>query len=1259
MYKKDESMSDAAPESARHELIVVGASAGGIEALSVLVGTLKPDFPAPIVIAQHLDPHRPSQLEPILQRATTLKIVSVTEYTQMQPGTVYIVPSNQHIVINNGGVMIEQDHQNRPRPSVDLLLSTAAQSYGEGLFAVILTGSGSDGAVGAVEVKNAGGTVIIQNPATARYPSMPMALPATVVDHVADIEAIGPLLADLLHPDHQAPPVESSDNTLRTILDLVSQQANINFKLYKASTIIRRIGRRMAVTRSRTMRQYLQYIQAHAEEVGDLVGAFLINVTQFFRDPEAFTFLRERILPALIAQARDDDRVLRVWSAGCATGEEAYSLAMIISDLLGAERAEWNIKILATDLDNATINFARLGVYPENLLRNLPDNYRERFFERLDNNQGYRIVKPLRQMLIFGQQDLARSAPFPRIDLVLCRNVLIYFKPELQDHVLHNFAFSLRPRTGYLVLGKAETVRPALSLFKLVDKQLKIYRCSEGALPLPRFQGSRSFHLPTVEAVQRAPQVAEKVTGADYATPTVEPGQLRRLNELLLRFLPVGVVVVDRTYRMVLINATARRLLNVHDTTGEHDFLHAARNLPYATLRNAIDTVFRERNPVTLPDIEIDMLSGEHQHFLSLTLVLMHSDASPLVLISISDVSEQTDNRRHLEAAQAEQARLVAELETTNKRLNDMNKELVDANEALQISNEELVLTQEELQATVEEFETTNEELQATNEELETNNEELQATNEELETTNEELRATTDELEITTQLLDTERTRLGALLNLAPFYTIVCRGPELIVESIDERYVRLFNAPPVEDLPLRDATSRLWGDGASMAELAHRVYAENRLHITPRIPATRFNPQGTPIEEHYVFTIVPTLDNERRVDGVVLYIANETAQQLRARDEERERLQLIFSTLDQAMLALYDARTGQLLLASTRYLHMAAALHQVEPTAVIGRSFADAALSAQPDPQAQWQEVLTRRTAVHEPEVTIVLPDGAETIWDMTLLPLADSRDSDQLQYVLVSAIEITAQTRVRQELEQVERLRDEFLSLASHELRTPLTSLIGYMHILERITGEEASPQNTERMRQIVQTLSGQALRIKRLIDDLVDVSRLQNGKLALNFQEVQAVTLVERAIRETQTLTPTLPVHVFVQPEAEQLTLHADPDRLLQILINLIQNAITYAPESPHIDMRLQREQDETGRTWARIDVQDYGKGIPPEDVTSIFNRFYQVTRGGQRPVRGLGLGLFISQEIVQQHNGTIAVESTVGAGSTFSVRLPVAQA
>ena len=854
------------------DLVVVGSSAGGVDALLVLVSHLPADFPAPIVIAQHLDPHRPSSLAPILQRRTSLKIVTVENKEALEKGVIYVVPANRHVLIMDDHVEVFDD-SNRPKPSVDLLLSTAADVYGDHLIAVILTGTGSDGAAGGLDVKNAGGTVIVQNPNTARYPSMPNALPANIVDFETDIEQIGPLLYNLLQGVEPDKPENSTESLLQEILAQITRRSDIDFRQYKTSTIMRRISRRMNVTHHRSMSDYRLYLETHPEEITELVKAFLINVTQFFRDTEAFNYLKEEVLPRLIYEARSNNHVLRLWSAGCATGEEPYSLAMLIVDALGTELSEWSVKIFATDLDEAAISFARRGFYTDSHLKNVSPEYRSRFFEATES--GYRVSKNLRQMVIFGQQDLSRSAPFPRINLVVCRNVLIYFTVDLQEYVLNQFAFSLAP-DGFLFLGKAETIWPNHNYFELISKQWKIYRSINTSLSIGR--RAALFDLSSRPSLQETRTIVEvnQAGSPSYeqdGSPGSELTQLRRFNEVLLRFLAGGVVIIDRNYRLLTINAAARRLLGLRETGNDQDFLHTVRGIPYNEVRAAIDTVFRERTNVNLAEIELKGSQGGNGRYLSFSIALMQIEAGnvDLAAINIHDVSDQVLATRQLEVFQNEQTQLMSDLRTANRRLGDMNKELEDANEELQVANEELVLTHEELQATIEEFETTNEELQATNEELETNNEELQATNEELQTTNEELRARTAELQEMTEEAATKSDQLNQIVETTPSQVIVLSGPELRIEAFPARYLVLLNGRKVHGQPL-EKVGELFGEATeSLVRSAGEVFESGQPHRTESLQTAFPDQNGRAIKTYFVYSLAPWYANEERVAGVIIY----------------------------------------------------------------------------------------------------------------------------------------------------------------------------------------------------------------------------------------------------------------------------------------------------------------------------------------------------------------------------------------------------
>ncbi len=1259
---KPPSDQDDTIEYRQGELIVVGSSAGGIEALSVLIGTLPDDFPAPLVLAQHLDPTRPSTLDTILRRRTTLPVELVTSTSKLDKGKIYVVPSNRQVLIHDGHVEVQEDpsKRGRARPSVDTLLSTAAEFYGDRLIAVILTGSGSDGAVGAVDVKNAGGTVIVQDPKTARYPSMPLALPPTVVDFEVDIEHIGPLLYDLLKGMSLPRSEEKTEDVLRKILDQISRQASIDFRPYKTSTILRRIGRRMAVTHNRTMLEYSEYLRQHPIEIGELVKSFLINVTQFFRDADAFSYLKSDILPKLILQVRE--RVLRLWAAGCASGEEPYSLAMLLTDLLGAELPEWSVKIFATDLDEAAINFARRGLYSENLLKGVPADYRERFFERADH--GYRISKTLRQMVIFGQQDLSRSAPFPRIDLVLCRNVLIYFTPELQEYVLNQFAFSLCPG-GYLFLGKAETVRPTQSQYELINKHWKVYRCVGSSLPSARRHSFGELTAPGLEGrkAARPNRSPGKPLAVQELTPSLELGQLRRLNELLLRFLPMGIVVIDRAYHVLTANGTARRILGLREMGGnEQDFLHAVRGIPYTQARNAIDAVFRERNAISLPEIELDITVGGNGRFVSLSIALMQveSGTQDLAVVSVNDVTEQVQVRRQLETVQAEQAQLMNELGMANKRLNDVNKELLDANEELQVANEELVLTHEELQATIEEFETTNEELQATNEELETNNEELQATNEELETTNDELRARTVELQELATMLESERVQLSEMVELAPFYILLLRGQTLIVEAFNPRYTRLLGDRVVQGRPLDEVYKLLWPDEISLVHLAHEVYRQDALRTTPRMHVNLPKANDESSEAYFAYTLVPSHDALGRVTGVIIYAVDETEQRAKEAEEEHEKFRLIFENASLVAIAMYDAKTQALLMGSPRYLDLVSAIHHLDRSTLIGRTWEELAIAYPPDQRKQaWETVLATRTPLRVPEVTFKTTESApETVWDWSFIPIVDKEQPDTIRYILISAVEISELIKARGEMEQLSRLRDDFLSLASHELRTPLTALLSYIQLLQlrlsRIEHETADEKKLAAdITHTVEALGKmeyQGNRLNNLIGQMLDITRIRGNVFELQREEkVDLLALVRRVVEQ---FGGNQDHPVSIETHLETATGNWDEERLEEVLTNLLNNAAKYSPAAAPIVIGIEQCSDEFV-----VSIRDHGQGISEEDQAHIFDRFYRANAKKHTARAGLGLGLYIAHEIITQHGGRMWLESAPGKGSIFYFSLPTA--
>ena len=733
-------------------LVVVGSSAGGIEALSTLVSTLPEGLNAPVVIAQHLHPERESRLPEILGRRSSLPVRTVVDHDHLDPGVVYVIPSNRHVNVTPSEIDLQANTRGRPKPSVDMLMSSAAGVFGEGLIAVVLTGTGSDGAEGARAVRQAGGTVIIQDPETAEFGGMPGSLAPNTVDIVADLERVGPIVGELL--GGVVVEEEAEEASLERFLEGLKERHGVDFTSYKTPTILRRLKRRMVATDTATIEDYALYLEDQPEELTQLVNTLLIKVTQFFRNPDLFAHLREEVLPGLVEEARKGDRQLRIWSAGCATGEEAYTLAIMLSELLGSEAALADVRIFATDIDREAVNFARRGVYPAGALSGISEEQRERYFVEEDGH--YEVKKPVRGMIVFGEHDLARRSPFPRIDLVVSRNVLIYFTAELQQRALELFAFSLR-NGGYLVLGKAETASTMPESFASELRQHKVYRREGERLSLP---GTSPVPTP----LARRPRVAP---GGGFSAGVQSPGRRpRTTDEGILNQLPVGLVVVDRRYDILDLNAAARTLLSIRGAAVGEDLLHAVQSIPYAEVRNAIDSAFRD-GVSTTGEFSVEEATGEPRYLKLACHPQRGRERKGLaetVAIVVNDVTDIGKERRglqeRLEGSEAEKSRLEAQngrLIESNRRLEEANGELTALNDEMQASYEDALLAAEEAQAATEEVETLNEEMQATNEELETLNEELQATIEELNTTNDDLQARTAELQDLARIREEER----------------------------------------------------------------------------------------------------------------------------------------------------------------------------------------------------------------------------------------------------------------------------------------------------------------------------------------------------------------------------------------------------------------------------------------------------------------------------------------------------------------------
>jgi two-component system CheB/CheR fusion protein len=709
-------------------LIGIGASAGGLEALQLLLGSLAVGGHVAYVVAQHLAPDHGSLMVDLLSRVTPLQVLKAVDGAELLPGTITVCPPNHDIrVLENRVALADPEPRFGPSPSIDRLFESIAEHWAERGAAVVLSGTGSDGARGLRAIRAAGGLTIAQTPESARFDGMPRAAIAMGgADLILDPVAIGQHLCDLMLSsddwvERNLPEPEVVN--VSSALDLLKHNSGIDFSQYKHSTLQRQLSRRMALRQMDTMEEYLQLLSADRKESSALVQNLLVTVTSFFRDPESFAVLGE-LLRAYVLQRTRRDR-LRVWVPGCATGEEVYSIGMLISEVLDHPQDLTNhLKIFGTDLDEESLALARRATYPAATVMAIPEALRERFVVR--QNGEMQISEALRNCVVFARHNVGIDPPFPRLDLICSRNTLIYFTPPLQDRVLGLFRFGLLP-SGLLFLGRTESLGNRTEGFCVANAEHRIfYRAGDN-------QPSRFSTFP--QPSQRPPQLFSPVGRISILRETVVEEHVATL-EALVRSTCPPCVVLDEAHELVEVIGDVSpycRLPEGRISSAATTFL-----LPdlQAEARALLLIVRADGQPVRSRVLHLSDFG------LSLQLEARPLEVNERMLTLLSFLPEPADGPEPASGGEP-----VIRAPDFDQQIARLEKELLTSHDTLRRSMADLEGANEELEASAEELQASSEELQSSNEELESSNEELQATNEELGTLNQQLRARTDELQ--------------------------------------------------------------------------------------------------------------------------------------------------------------------------------------------------------------------------------------------------------------------------------------------------------------------------------------------------------------------------------------------------------------------------------------------------------------------------------------------------------------------------------
>ncbi|WCT10689.1 chemotaxis protein CheB [Mucilaginibacter jinjuensis] len=1334
-------------------IVAIGASAGGLEAIHEFFDHMPENSGFTFVVIQHLSPDYKSLLAELVAKHTRMKVLEAANDEKLQRNCVYIIPTKKLMTIKGHQLkLVDKIKDKAPNTAIDTFLFSLAKEKKDKAIAIILSGTGTDGTKGIEAVKEAGGMVMVQEPASAKFDGMPN---SAITSGNADfILPPAKMHLELHHFVQQksAPELASDqldDSLMNELFQLVSQNSDQDFNLYKTPTILRRIARRMAAVEVPDIQDYVALLHQDAGEVKLLAKDFLIGVTKFFRDKAAFEILAKDIIPELIRQKQEGD-LLKVWVCACSTGEEAYSIAVLINDCLQQAGKSLEVKIFATDVDEKSIEIAGKNSYPLTVAKEIPSALLKKYFVK--DRKSYSVIPSIRKQIVFARHNVIKSPPFIKNDLVTCRNMLIYMNNLLQQKVVATFHYSLN-KGGFLFLGSSENAASIKEGITEISSKWKIYQKS----------GTINYglhHTYTAAAPSlRAPE--KKVVKPLESDKTIEQDFL----ELITDEFDAVAIFIDKTYIVKDTIGNYRRYLNLPEKKLDLNILNLVSRDVALVLNTAIRRAWKENKKTYLNKIRIKR--DKEEMFLQITVKPPEDGSShghTLLMFTEAQAEPGTKEGITLPTIGAEhQQEHILEVEA------------------------ELNETRANLQMAVEEMETTNEELQSSNEELLSANEELQSGNEELQSLNEELHTLNTEHQV----------KIRELIELNDDLDNYFKSTDIGQLFIDSGMrIRKFNPAAVKIVNLIEADI-----GRPISHISSNIQYD---HLVNDMHTVLSNEQVVEKEvrvrdgKNYLMRIMPYIRKDKQRDGVVITfidisvvtelnniisgVFNASSAAILAFKEERNRsgkitdfkciaynnaaLQLSEKqaeqlntnpsikefadlshtiTFDQFVKVAEGAKPLQTELQTVSNNWYQVVTAKMDDGFVVSLTNVTDRRNAEQKLRKNYHELITAREGLKtlnnqledrvfertrkltesEERFNLVSKATNDTIWDWNLINntmwrsenftvmfgyerdpetnhigfwfekihpedrqrVQDSvyqainqheknwsaeyrflkaddtyayildrgsilEDEFRTPYRLVgSIIDITKQKETENNLikaqtatEELMRKKDEFMSVASHELKTPVTSLKGSLQILQRMTSKMDAK---DPIVSFIDKAEKQTGKLTVLLDDLLDVTKIQEGKLRLNYERFDAVSMVRESVDEVRAQGGS---HELIFDCEEKAEVNADRARLEQVINNFLTNAIKYSPEAKRVEIRCDVKDG-----LFSVQVKDFGIGIPPGKREFLFDRFYRVQESSTH-FAGLGLGLYICSEIVKRHHGTIGVESEEGRGSIFWFSIPV---
>ena len=1198
-------------------IVAIGASAGGLNAINDFFDNMPEDNHLSFIVIQHLSPDHKSLMAELVSKHTPMEVHVAEDGMLVQSGNLYLIPEKKVMTFKNGALRLKEKlREHQPSGVIDIFLESLAQEKKDKAIAIILSGTGSDGSKGVEAVKANGGIVVVQDPISAEFDGMPNSAIATgCADLILSPEMMPGELEEFLK---EAPLIRSfhisnqqDEAIIYKILDLAHSVTGHDFSNYKRPTLDRRLAKRMAELNLRSLAEYYKLLTQNETEVKLLSQEFLINVTRFFRDEEAFEVIRTKVIPALFLNKVAGD-VIKVWVVASSTGEEAYTLAMLFEEYMEEQQKhDISVKIFATDIDQAAIDTASKGIYSEEVMKVVASDRIKKFFIREGKNM--RVTPLLRKLIVVAKHDIVKDPPFGQIDLLSCRNMLIYMDPALQKKIFQKFHFALN-ENGYLFLGPSENIGALRDVLEDVDKKWKIYKCiSKG-----KIAEYETFINPSERGSYFPGSVAVKSKNALNSLPEI-------FNETLLEDHSYAGIYIDKDGDVKQAIGNFKSFISFPEDKFNFNLLKLVPVDLSIVLNSLIRKAIKENQRVVQRRVKI--MDGNKERFMDIIVkpfLNQKTYLQPFLFVILNEIKP--------EAAAVKPASAYTPGDETNERISELMQELAD--------------TKENLQALLEEVESANEELQTSNEEIISANEELQSTNEELQSLNEELHTVNTE----------HQQKIKELIELNDDLNNYFNNTEIGQILIDKRLIiRKFTPIVKKQVNLIESDI-----GRSIADISINF---KNLDFINEIKGVLRNGNKTEreitIENDRVFIMrmAPFVRQDKTIDGVVInFIDISDIKKLNT------LLEAVFNGSSNGILVKKAIRNEQGEIVDFEYVAVNSAaenLLHLEAGSIIGKrtretfpgmrkEFTDAYRKIVETGQPKVFEIYNEPNGRWLETTCVKLMDGVlSTFTDIT----EKKNAADLLQKGYAELQKTTSQLKFsNQELEKSNYELLQFASVASHDLKEPLRKIQAYGNLFKEKVKEKLEVNETNYLEKVISS----AHRMQALIDDILTLSKLANN--GIPHEVINLNKIVERIVDDLEITIREKNAQVKIGHLPE---IKAVPAQMHQLFQNLITNALKFnQKETPVVSVYQQAVPGELKKLYSIdgnficIVVEDNGIGFSEQYKDKIFGIFQRLNGSN---FQGTGIGLAICKKIVENHNGMIDVESEVGKGSRFIVLLP----